>query len=145
MKSPHLCQYTPRGYSKENGGEDENDLDLKSTVNDDGSAGGESVVDENDGFRDNCDENSSNLEVVAKPKPFSESRYSSMYANDVDTEYFSLHFTYFCFKIKPSISLIYFLFITFGRFRRLWLEVNPLSPNSDQHAISPNNEYWPIN
>ena len=96
-------QYTPRGYSKENGGEDENDVDLKSTVNDDGSAGGESVVDENDGFRDNCDENSSNLEVVAKPKPFSESRYSSMYANDVDTEYFSLHFTYFCFKIKPSI------------------------------------------
>ena len=96
-------QYTPRGYSKENGGEDENDLDLKSTVNDDGSAGGESVVDENDGFRDNCDENSSNLEVVAKPKPFSESRYSSMYANDVDTEYFSLRFTYFCFKIKPSI------------------------------------------
>lgn len=138
-------QYTPRGYSKENGGEDENDLDLKSTVNDDGSAGGESVVDENDGFRDNCDENSSNLEVVAKPKPFSESRYSSMYANDVDTEYFSLRFTYFCFKIKPSISLIYFRVITFCRLRRLWLEVNPLSPNSDQHAISPNTEYWPIN
>ena len=84
-------QYTPRGYRKEIGGEDENDLDLKSTVNDDDSTGGESMVDGNDGFRDNCDENASHLEVVAKPKPLSESRYSSMYANDVDTEYFSLH------------------------------------------------------